>query len=91
MSSGYSTPPRQPILPVNDPAESWDRISPHQIFATPPTSASDIDKDEVEWPAGFIRIVCISDTHGFHRSVHIRPCDVLIHSGDFTNCGEPDL
>lgn len=30
-------------------------------------------------------IVFISDTHGFHDHVRVPPCDILIHSGDFTN------
>lgn len=29
-----------------------------------------------------LRIVCISDTHGFHRELDIPPGDILIHSGD---------
>ena len=37
-----------------------------------------------------LRIACISDTHGRHRSVRVPPCDVLIHGGDFTNVGEPE-
>lgn len=31
-----------------------------------------------------LRIVCLSDTHGFHRKVHVPPGDLLIHAGDFT-------
>lgn len=29
-----------------------------------------------------MKIICISDTHGFHRNLVIPPCDVLIHAGD---------
>lgn len=29
-----------------------------------------------------MKLVCISDTHGFHRRLEIPPCDVLIHAGD---------
>lgn len=36
-----------------------------------------------------IRFVCISDTHGRHRSIsHMPPGDVLLHGGDITNSGE---
>lgn len=39
-----------------------------------------------------IKIVHISDTHGLHRKmVHKIPeCDILLHSGDYTNRGERD-
>ncbi len=38
-----------------------------------------------------IKIACISDTHGAHRSVTIPECDLLLHAGDLTNVGEYDL
>jgi Icc-related predicted phosphoesterase len=31
---------------------------------------------------GVLRIVCISDTHGFHRKLALPPGDILIHAGD---------
>ena len=34
-----------------------------------------------------VRVVCISDTHGAHRSVSVPDGDVLIHAGDFTRYG----
>lgn len=36
-----------------------------------------------------MKIVCISDTHGLHKRVHVPPGDVLVHAGDFTDRGEP--
>ena len=30
-----------------------------------------------------LRLVCIGDTHGFHRKLILPPGDILIHSGDF--------
>ena len=30
-----------------------------------------------------LRIVCISDTHGYHRHLCLPPGDILIHAGDF--------
>ena len=30
-----------------------------------------------------LRLVCIGDTHGFHRKLELPPGDILIHSGDF--------
>lgn len=34
-----------------------------------------------------MRIVCISDTHNFHRDVRLPAGDVLVHAGDFTGQG----
>ena len=49
----------------------------------------DLPSGEVPAPDGYIRVVCISDTHGRHEKMtHAIPCgDVLIHAGDFTNTG----
>jgi calcineurin-like phosphoesterase family protein len=33
------------------------------------------------------KIVCISDTHNFHRDVDVPDGDILIHAGDFTLTG----
>ena len=30
-----------------------------------------------------LRLVCVGDTHGFHRRLVLPPGDILIHSGDF--------
>lgn len=35
-----------------------------------------------------MRIVCLSDTHGFHRQAEMPPGDVLVFAGDATNAGE---
>lgn len=37
-----------------------------------------------------VSIGCVSDTHGFHRRMNhkIPACDILLHSGDYTNRGE---
>lgn len=37
-----------------------------------------------------LKVVFISDTHGFHEQVDVPHGDVLIHSGDFTRMGEPE-
>lgn len=34
-----------------------------------------------------MRIVCLSDTHGFHDRIDVPAGDVLIHAGDFTSRG----
>ncbi len=38
-----------------------------------------------------IRIVAVSDTHGYHRKLEIPDGDVFIHSGDITMEGEFDV
>lgn len=35
-----------------------------------------------------VKIVCISDTHFMHGLVDIEECDLLIHSGDYSDRGE---
>ena len=39
---------------------------------------------------GKIRVVCISDTHTFHKSLVIPAGDILIHAGDFTFKGREE-
>ncbi len=34
-----------------------------------------------------MRIVCISDTHGFHRKLDVPDAEILIHAGDFMTHG----
>jgi Icc-related predicted phosphoesterase len=34
-----------------------------------------------------MRIVCISDTHGFHKHTEVPPGDILVHGGDCTKHG----
>ena len=49
---------------------------------------NDINKPK---PQGSIRLMCLSDTHGFHEQIPkdvIVPCDIAIHAGDFSNIGE---
>lgn len=38
-----------------------------------------------------MRIACISDTHGFHRKIVVPEADVLVHAGDITMNGEPEV
>ncbi|MEO1448941.1 MAG: metallophosphatase domain-containing protein, partial [Bacteroidota bacterium] len=38
----------------------------------------------------FMRIVCISDTHGLHDRLELPDGDLLLHAGDFSNRGEID-
>ena len=35
-----------------------------------------------------MRLVCISDTHGLHRSLVLPDGDVLVHAGDMTHFGK---
>ncbi|HWA24865.1 MAG TPA: metallophosphatase domain-containing protein [Lacunisphaera sp.] len=37
-----------------------------------------------------MRIVCLSDTHGHHRTLSVPDGDLLVHAGDLTNTGSPD-
>lgn len=81
----FSTPPRQAILPVSDPDRCWSKLEKSQQFLNPPSIHSSSRHDGTKKST---RIVCISDTHGKHRSIPIPSCDLLIHGGDFTQSGE---
>ena len=86
----FSTPPRQPILPIHDPDSCWLTIKDTQPFLSVP-SIKATDNPYTGTPkksAKSLRVVCISDTHGKHRFIPIPKCDVLIHGGDFTQTGE---
>lgn len=37
-----------------------------------------------------MKLVCLSDTHGFHEQLRVPKGDVLIHTGDCTRRGRPD-
>ena len=39
--------------------------------------------------ASSLRIVCLSDSHGFHNAITVPDGDLLIHAGDFTMMGRP--
>ena len=39
---------------------------------------------------GFIRFVCISDTHNLTEGMRLPPGDVLLHCGDFTMIASPE-
>eukprot|EP00588_Corethron_pennatum_P030761 CAMPEP_0194325192 /NCGR_PEP_ID=MMETSP0171-20130528/29096_1 /TAXON_ID=218684 /ORGANISM="Corethron pennatum, Strain L29A3" /LENGTH=465 /DNA_ID=CAMNT_0039084235 /DNA_START=110 /DNA_END=1507 /DNA_ORIENTATION=- len=82
------TPPRQTILPVNDPNAAWEILSSNnsQAFKDIPKKELPYQKQSEE--EKFLRIACISDTHGRHDRLFIPPCDVLIHAGDLTMTGE---
>lgn len=60
----------------------WRVIQRQQMFQKPFQSTN-------SKPPDCTRIVCISDTHGRHRSFSLLPPgDILIHAGDFTLRGE---
>eukprot|EP00128_Syssomonas_multiformis_P009359 Colp12_sorted_trinity150504_noHs@35462 len=67
-----------------DPDYAWSVFSPEQVFENPATVVA----EENAHKGKTLRFVCISDTHGKHRDLHLPKADVLIHGGDFTNTGE---
>jgi Icc-related predicted phosphoesterase len=82
----YSTPPRQRIVPVEDPDAAWEILSCDQEFRDVPVKKLPYVKQSEE--ERYLRIACISDTHGRHGRLVIPSCDVLIHAGDLTMTGE---
>jgi Icc-related predicted phosphoesterase len=59
-------------------------MSRQAILVTDPSAAK---------PAGAIRLLCLSDTHGHHHEIapsDLHPADILVHAGDFSYFGNPD-
>ncbi|CAG9323350.1 unnamed protein product [Blepharisma stoltei] len=50
-----------------------------------------VHRGEIEKSEEFIRFVCLSDTHNqVGKKFKVPDGDVLLHAGDFTNCGGTD-
>jgi Icc-related predicted phosphoesterase len=47
----------------------------------------EVHRGEVPQKEGFIRFVCLSDTHNLASQFNIPPGDVLLHAGDFSRRG----
>lgn len=62
-----------------------------QTFPAPSSLPEDASSASIPTPLACTRIVCLSDTHGKHRDIpFLPPGDILVHAGDFTQCGETD-
>ena len=85
---------------AEDPTSAFAAISAHRhnpgdSTQPPPLQVNKlelgVDLPSGETPAedGWLRVVCVSDTHGRHEKMthEIPDGDVLIHAGDFTNTG----
>lgn len=72
---------------MNDPDLSYRDIKSTQKYESVPSKFASSDDDSTV----YTRIVCMSDTHGNHRSIHVPKCDVLIHGGDFSKTGENSI
>lgn len=85
-----------PLLTLrHDPNQVWADIEATQVFQKPSRvfSGDDRDIDCIAIPPrdpSSVRFVCISDTHGWHEklSCPLPDGDVLLHAGDFSNCGK---
>jgi Icc-related predicted phosphoesterase len=72
------------VQPSNNPDEVWS-----QIKASQPSRPIVVAEDTARQP-DTIRFVAVSDTHGLHRKVTVPSGDVLLHTGDFTDVGQPE-
>jgi hypothetical protein len=85
---------------AEDPTAALAAIAAHAAgsSSTPPSPllqvrelvlGVDLPSGATPAPEGWLRVVCISDTHGRHEKMmhEIPDGDVLIHAGDFTNTG----
>ena len=71
-----------------DPDRYYDKIKVKSGFQCKTVDLS-ITADTPK-PDGHLRLVMVSDTHGFHRYLPPMAADILIHAGDFSNTGEPE-
>eukprot|EP00123_Amoebidium_parasiticum_P015854 comp23176_c1_seq1/m.37550 comp23176_c1_seq1/g.37550 ORF comp23176_c1_seq1/g.37550 comp23176_c1_seq1/m.37550 type:complete len:298 (-) comp23176_c1_seq1:28-921(-) len=71
-------------IPSDDPDLAWNILSKTTVVKELP-----VPDPHTPQPPDTIRLVCISDTHGFVDKIYIPPGDILIHAGDFTNTGHP--
>ena len=69
-----------------DPDAAWAKLRSRQIFQAPATVEAAVGGR----PAGSVRVVAVSDTHGLHRGVALPRGDILVHCGDFTDDGMPN-
>jgi len=70
----------------SDPTEAYHNTKAKQLVMPAPVNIGFTTPKK----PGFVRFVCVSDTHGLEKrlTVKIPDGDVLIHAGDFTNTGE---
>jgi len=73
-----------------DPNAAWKAIKNSQVFDEVPTVVHNKGSSNNDSSKDYTRIVCMSDTHGFHREIFVPKGDVLVHAGDFTSTGEID-
>lgn len=78
--------PRPPSRKRKDPGEGCSQPGAGGGMANPAV----IVNSQQPCPDGYVRIVCISDTHGMHGRLKVPPGDVLVHAGDLTNTGEKE-
>lgn len=67
----------------------WKKdVQPTQVFFKPYSVDLVQNPYETPKPEHYIRIVCMSDTHGQHNKFQVPPGDIFIHAGDFTKNGD---
>jgi len=65
-------------------------VTPHKPFSLwEPLTWFGMNRYQIAESLG-VTIVCISDTHGHHRSLRMPPGDILIHAGDYTRFGKKE-
>lgn len=69
---------------VGDPTRAWEMLQVKQAHVV--MRLEQFTRPGPQ-PAGTIRIVCVSDTHGARPRCPVPDGDVLIHAGDFSKTG----
>ena len=71
---------REALKLADQPDAAWTQLKPYQKFITTKTV-----RDSSQAKEGYLRIVCISDTHGLHEEAPVPDGDILIHAGKNAN------
>lgn len=75
-----------------DTRRVWPKVRKCVSILQPPKGIAVPLQDVAKTPTpdGYVRLVCVSDTHTAHNSVDpLPPGDILVHAGDFTDAGHP--
>ena len=72
-----------------NPTKLWDKLKVKQKQEKLPINRYTVGVNPYPPEEGYVRFVCISDTHNQTNELELPDGDVLLHAGDFTRTGLP--
>lgn len=73
---------------IEEPLPYWGKTLTTEAWSAGIKSSiagANVAYDQIKSKAAKSKLCFISDTHALHDHVRVEPCDILVHSGDFTN------